>query len=493
MNGRILIIDDEPQMAQLLSRPLSRAGLEVEAFEDPEQGLQRLREHPFDVLLTDLYMPGMDGIEVLRRARVIRPGCEVVVMTANATVATAREALKLGAIDYLTKPFSVTNELLPAVESILEADAAAAEESQPAADSPAERAPSEKAPAETTSELLVGRSEAMRTAFERARKVARSRSPVLLLGESGTGKEVMADLIHRLGPRADRPLLRVNCAALSESLLESELFGHVRGAFTGATRDRDGIFAEADGGTLFLDEIGEMAPGLQPKLLRVLQEGEVRRVGDAAQVRHVDVRIIAATNRDMSVAIRNGSFREDLYYRLAVVPIELPPLRRHLQDLPDLLDHFLAQLDTPARFSDEALRALQGYGWPGNVRELSNAVEHAVVLGEGPVLGLADLPAAIQEAETVRVGAAQPDEEETLDAIERRTILQALERTGYNRTKAARVLGVTRRTLGYRIRKYELDDLIGPARAGEVSVQLPEKPGVRSVPPQPDSDAARVH
>ncbi|MCH2185186.1 sigma-54 dependent transcriptional regulator [Myxococcota bacterium] len=453
LTGRVLIIDDEPQMARVVERPLLAAGLEVETENQPERGLQRLREESFDLLVTDLCMPGIDGIEVLKRARVIRPETEVVVMTAHATAGTAREALKIGAIDYLTKPFSVSTDLVPLVRNVLETESGPADEDE--IDNPGQAQGTTSDP-----KKLVGASQPMQKVVSIAERVAQTNAPTLLCGESGTGKEVVANMVHRKSARSAKPMLSINCAALSETLLESELFGHTRGSFTGAVKDHEGVFAAADGGTLFLDEIGEMALSIQPKLLRFLQEGEIRRIGDSSRVRNVDVRVIAATNRNLIEAVRNGSFREDLYYRLAVVPINLPPLREHREDLDELISHFLKKLGSTARFSESAMKAMQRYAWPGNIRELANAVEHAVVLSTGSILEIEDLPAAIQESETLLVGVAGSEEEETLDAIERRTILQTLHRTHYNRSQAARLLGVTRRTLGYRIRKYGLDETI---------------------------------
>ena len=453
LSGRVLVIDDEPQMTRVIERPLQAAGLDVESFQDPEKALQKLRDEPFDLVVTDVCMPGIDGIEVLRRAKVIRPNTEVIVMTAHATPGTARDALKIGAIDYLTKPFSISRDLIPLIRDVLQSDG------NPQDVEP-EEGPARPHAHGLKEKTLIGDSASIQKVVCLAQRVAPKNTPTLLCGESGTGKEVIANLIHQASERASKPMLSINCAALSETLLESELFGHVRGAFTGAVKDQEGIFAAADGGTLFLDEIGEMAAGIQPKLLRVLQEGEVRRVGDVKRVRTVDVRIIAATNRNLIEAVENGTFRRDLYYRLAVVPIALPPLRHHREDLEQLIAHFLGRLGSKARFAEAAMEAMERYDWPGNVRELANAVEHAVVLGSGPLLHIEDLPAAIQEAETVRVGAADSEAEETLDAIERRTILQTLGRTQYNRSQAARLLGVTRRTLGYRIRKYELEEII---------------------------------
>jgi len=471
MVGRILVIDDEPQMGPLLQRILGRAGLAVESFVDPEAGLARLREQPFDVLVTDLRMPGIDGLEVQRRAKSIRPACETVLITAHATVGSAREALKRGAVDYLTKPFSVERELLPVIQGVL-------------ASEPSAEALTPREDALTAMSRPIGESAALRKLGERADRVARSSAPVLLLGESGTGKEVFAEWIHRRSARSDKPLLRINCAALPDSLLESELFGHARGAFTGATRDREGIFAAADGGSLFLDEIGEMALNVQPKLLRVLQQGEVQRVGESGRSIRVDVRVIAATNRDLREAVKRGAFRSDLYYRLAVLPLEIPPLRERSEDLPELIQHFLNRLGAKARFSADALAAMQRYAWPGNVRELANAVEHAVVLGNGPELHVGDLPAALQEAEWQHAGEPAVDDDATLEAIEQRMILQTLERTHCNRTEAARLLGVTRRTLGYRIRKYGLEPSIDSLR-NEASAPVSQKPVMRRVPMRP--------
>lgn len=476
MTGHILIIDDEPQMGPALRRSLQSAGLDV----DPEAGLRRMHEMPFDVLVTDLRMPGLDGLEVLRRARSIQPDCEVVLMTAHATVGSARDALKRGAIDYLTKPFSVARDLLPIVNDVLEV------ESTPAATPPV-REFDRNARARERAVEPIGRSAAMQRALELAHKVARSAAPVLLLGESGSGKEVFAQLIHRLSPRADRSLFSINCAALPDSLLESELFGHAKGAFTGATQASKGIFAAADGGSLFLDEIGEMALSVQPKLLRVLQEGEIQRVGESGRTTKVDVRIIAATNRDLEAAVERGGFRSDLYYRLNVVPIEIPSLRDRIEDLPPLIEHFLDQLGSHARLTDEAILVMERYPWPGNVRELANAIEHAVVLGNGRELGLDDLPAAIQDgARASSDPSTSPTDDGTLESIERRTILQALERTRCHRTEAARLLGITRRTLGYRIKKYELEPEIDQILTGARDPSLPPRPPMRKTGPRSD-------
>jgi len=473
--GRVLIVDDEPRIGALLSRALEADGWAVECSQDPEKGLALLREQPFDIVVTDLRMPRIDGLEILRRAKAIRPACEVVVMTGHATVATAREALKRGAVDYITKPFSIERELKPVLGGIVESTAS--DESE---EGPVRREEPEERSAE---EAVVGRSPRLLQAVEKARKIARARAPVLLRGESGTGKEIFANLIHALSDRCDRPLVKVNCAALPESLLESELFGHVRGAFTGATSDRDGLFKAADGGTIFLDEIGEVSAAFQPKLLRVLQDGEFHRVGEARRAIHADVRVIAATNRDLEEAVRSGAFRQDLYYRLNVVPLDLPPLRERVEDLEDLIVHFARRHagGRRVRFSERAMDALLRYPWPGNVRELSNAVEYALVLGEAEEVRLGDLPVAIQDFERQREDGLSPDAapadgDDTLEGIEMRCILQAMVKTGFNRTRAARLLGITRRTLGYRIGKYGLEEHL---RSLQEAAEAPAASGPR--------------
>jgi two-component system NtrC family response regulator len=451
VRGSILVVDDEARICSFLVRALEAEGLNAQSALNPEEGLERLKGHPFDIVITDLRMPGIDGLELLRRAKVIRPQCEVVLMTGYASVETAREALKRGAVDYITKPFDVDKELLPVIFDVLHA--AEGEDDEPLPGAP---------PNEDDGPVsgCVGSSDVIRSIVDKVRKVARSHAPVLLRGESGTGKEIFANLIHRFSPRCDRPMVRLNCAALPETLMESELFGYARGSFTGASHDRVGLFQAANLGTMFLDEVGEVSSTMQPKLLRVLQDGEFHRIGDPHHAVSVDVRIIAATNRNIEEAVENGSFRRDLYYRLNVVPIEVPPLRDHIEDLPELIDHFFRKIGNPAnvRLSEEALETMQRYSWPGNIRELANAIEYALVLGEPPEIGVEDLPVAIQDYERKRHQRvpAEDGNGSTLEDIEMRCILQAMARTGYNRTRAAHLLGITRRTLGYRIQKYDL-------------------------------------
>jgi len=484
MAQTILILDDEPKIVDLLRRSLSREGYKVHSENHPESALARLKELPIEVLITDLKMPGMDGLEVLKRAKAIRPSCEVIIMTAYATVETAREALKRGAIDYLTKPFSADEDLKPLVRKILEAEAETpVEEEDPASRLAGRRTGTPIAAAPATPSLpaargtargrvreaagplerIVTKSPVMQKILDRLERIAASNASVLLRGESGTGKEVLADAIHALSPRREGPLVKVNCGALPETLLESELFGHAKGSFTGAVADREGLFESANRGTIFLDEIGEVSPALQVKLLRILQEGDFQRVGET-RTRKTDVRVVAATNRNLEDMMRAGSFRQDLFYRLNVVPIELPPLRDRREDIPALMDHFCRRMKpgVEVMFSTEARTALLEYDWPGNIRELENAVEHALVLGDPEDIALEDLPVALQDFRAKQARDAGPAAvgEATLEDIERRCLLSALEKTGFNQTRAARLLGITRRTLGYRIRKYELEEEI---------------------------------
>ncbi len=468
MIGSILIIDDEFRLVPALRSVLEIEGHHVQYSADPQGGLELLKQYPFDVLLTDLVMPKMDGIEVLRRAKKIRPSCEVVLMTAFASVATARDALKQGALDYITKPFSAQHDLKPLIRDILlSAESEGAEISEPP------RGP-KRAGGVSPLDKVVGRGPAIRKILEKLPRIAQSDATVLLRGESGTGKEIFAEALHELSGRCDQPMIRVNCAAIPETLLESELFGAAKGAYTGADRDRIGLFQAADRGTIFFDEIGEFPTTLQAKLLRVLQEGEFHRIGDSQRLSKVDVRVIAATNRDIDEAVRTGTLRLDLFYRLNVFPLSLPLLRDRPEDLMELIEHFAQSFHkgTHPRFSPEALAAMESYDWPGNVRELENAVEHALVLGDPADLQLSDLPVAIQHAQRRRAAPTLADgrDPETLEEIEIRCILQAMVKTGFNRTRAARLLGITRRTLGYRVHKYELDEDLDSLREAERSV-----------------------
>ncbi len=459
----ILILDDEPKMGKILSRVLEREGHRVRACTDPQAALELIDRDSADLLLTDLKMPGMNGLEVMRAARKRVPGLDVVMMTAYATVETAIEAMKQGACDYLLKPFP-NEELIMVVARVAETRGLREEN----------RLLKETLATQFAPDNIIAASPAMLEVMTRLRKVAVSSVSVLLRGESGTGKEVLATAIHAAGPRAERSLVKVNCGALPETLLESELFGHTKGAFTGAIETRKGLFEQADGGTIFLDEIGEVTPALQVKLLRVLQAGEFQRVGDAKTIR-VDVRVIAATHQPLEEMIEGGTFRSDLYYRLNVVPIVIPPLRERGEDVPALIDHFLARTrereGRAVQISPVAYERMLGYDWPGNIRELENALEHAYVMCEADAIELGDLPLAVQNAEAARPIARAVDAGEvTLEDLERRALLQALDATGYNHTRAARKLGITRRTLGYRMDKYDI-----PRRAPAKTADAPSE------------------
>ncbi len=456
---RVLVVDDEPGLREMVSILLRREGIDVVTV----PGLARAKEAianapaPFAVVLTDLLMPDGSGIEVLEAAKARTPATEVIVMTAHSTVETALDAMRRGAYDFVAKPFQ-TAELRLLVGRALEKSAIVLENARLRARL-AEAVPE---PLE-----LLGKSAPMRAIADLIQRVASSRTTILVTGESGTGKERIARAIHSCSDRANKPFLVVNCGALPENLMESELFGHEKGAFTGAAGRHAGLFRDADGGTVLLDEIGELPLNLQVKLLRVLQERKVRPVGATAEL-SVDVRLIAATNRDVEKDVAEGRFRQDLYYRLNIIRIEVPPLRARSEDVPPLAEHFVHRFaeehgKTIRGIAPEAMRAILAYAFPGNVRELENAIERAVTLAQSPVVALGDLPSSISG----RVSSAAPTLLELpadgcdLDAVmaeaERRLILQALERTGGVRTQAAKLLHVTFRSLRYRLGKLGLD------------------------------------
>ncbi len=459
MKGKILILDDEERMGNLLARALERNGYHAVSETKPEQALETLKSEHFDVLLTDLRMPGMDGLETFQRAKNIQPDLDVILMTAYASVETVRQAMKLGAVDYLEKPISAEKDLKPLLESLFSSETT----NQSRSNRP-EPSTSKEFFTANFGDIAEPKNPQMREIYKKAEKIANSNATVLLRGESGTGKEVLASFIQANSLRAGKPFLKVNCGALTETLLESELFGHVQGSFTGAISNRDGLFAAANTGTLMLDEIGEISPALQVKLLRVLQSGEFSPVGDS-KVHKVDVRVIAATNRNLEKMMQSGEFREDLYYRLNVVPLTIPPLRERHEDLESLIHYFCAKFSParPPEISDDAMELLKSYPWPGNIRELQNAMEHAIVLGDGKVIYQNDLPATIQRARDERPSDASPGKiigERSLEEIEIACLMQAIKKTEGNRTKAAKLLGITRRTLGYRLKKYDLEDKV---------------------------------
>jgi DNA-binding NtrC family response regulator len=443
--ARILIADDQEMMRDSLAATLARQGHEVVAAGDGPVAVSRLTGGKFDLLITDLKMPRMTGIELLTEAKRLRPEMPVVLMTAFATVSTAVEAMKLGAYDYIQKPFD-GDEITLLVDRTLEHNRLVRENQ-------VLRSMAESTPARP----LIGDSEVMKEVKTRIELVAKSSVTVLIRGESGTGKEVVARAIHAASERRDKPMLAVNCAALSENLLESELFGHEKGAFTGADRLRRGRFELADGGTLLLDEISEIAPALQAKLLRVLQESCFERVGSSI-TQHVDVRVIATTNRDLEKSVEEGKFRQDLFYRLNVVPIDLPPLRQRPEDVQELARHFLHLIarreNKPFRHMEgEAVRLLQKYNWPGNVRELQNIVERASVLEtEEGVLRAALLEPWLKNKPMAGVDALAG---KPLADIEKQVILSTLHQFKGHRIKTAGALGIGVRTLGIKLKRWK--------------------------------------
>jgi two-component system response regulator AtoC len=447
----VLVVDDDASMRHLLSVILHDHGFEARAVASAEDALKEMEQRAYDLLLTDVRMPGMGGLALLREVQRRDPDLVVVVMSAYGTHDTAIEAVKAGAWDYVSKPFR-PDEVVLVLRKVEERERLARENRRLRGELREAYRP----------ESIVGSSPAMEELLRQVRKVAPLKTTVLVEGESGTGKELVARALHELSPRVSLPFVAVNCGAIPAELIESELFGHVRGAFTDAHRSRKGLLAEADGGTLFLDEIGELHLGLQVKLLRFLQDEEVRPVGDTRS-RKVDVRVVAATARDLRRAVEEGEFREDLFYRLNVVGLRIPPLRERREDVPALAAHFLARfsrlrpdLAAPS-FSDEALAVLGGHRWPGNVRELEHVVERAVVLAEGPVIGEADLPDAVRDAPPS--GAAAPGDlsiKRGTRELEARLIRSALERTGGNRTRAAEMLEISYRALLYKIKEYGL-------------------------------------
>ena len=446
----ILLIDDDQSLRRVTEFTLHEAGYRVLTAADGGEGLRLFAQENPALVITDIQMPGLSGYEVLKKIKEQSPTALVIVITAYGTVEKAVEAMKLGAYDYLTKPFS-RDELTLTVGKALAYDGLR-EENRKLREELSDKADFSR---------LVGISESMREVFALVRKVAASEATVLIGGESGTGKELVARAIHSGSERQGGPFVAVNCAAIPRDLLESELFGHTRGAFTGAIKERKGKFEQAEGGTLFLDEVGDLPLDLQPKLLRALQEREIEPVGGTA--RKIDVRLVAATNRDLEAALGEGSFREDLYYRLAVIPLHLPPLRERRDDIPLLVRHFLDKhgKNPPVVCSEAALEALADYDWPGNVRELENAVERMLILRRGAGIELDDLPPKIRRprpSAAVPVAGVLnlPEEGYPLEELEKEAVLEALRRNDWNQTRAAAFLRIPRHTLLYRMEKYEI-------------------------------------
>jgi DNA-binding NtrC family response regulator len=448
---RLLVVDDDTEIRQTLAERFRRLGMAVTEADSGEQALARAAQTRFDVALLDLHLPGLNGIEVLEKLKELQPEVEALMLTAQGSIETAVQAMKRGAYDYLTKPFRLA-DLEVHVQKAYEKVQLARRERQWV----------EQVRYESPRYRLVGSSPGLRKVVGLIEKVAGTDSTVLVVGESGTGKELVARALHANSLRHDRPLVTINCAALQETLLESELFGHEKGAFTGALHAKAGLIEVAEGGTLFIDEIGEMAPGLQAKLLRVLEDGHFRRVGSTVEQR-ADVRVIAATNRRLEDEIKEGRFREDLYYRLNVLTIALPPLREHREDIPELVEHFLTTRQLgPVRYrlSPEALEALLHYSWPGNVRELANVLERAQILAEEHTITPDDLPDSLLPGGPADAGGVEGSAT-NLHLAQRRHVLSVLREAGGNKVHAARALGISRRALYRLLDKYHIREQAG--------------------------------
>ena len=438
--GAILLVEDDSANRGSIRKILEKENYRVLEAEDGRAALDVLRAEDVDLVLTDFKMPEMDGLDLLKATRTTRPDLEVVLMTAHGTIETAVEAMKEGAYDFIPKPFKRAT-LLRVIEKVLEKRLLRLENVRLRKELQGYRARNE----------ILGQSAAIQHVLEMVGQVAQSLATVLIQGESGTGKEVVSEAIHRQSSRSDKPFIKVSCAALPETLLESELFGHEKGAFTGALARKEGRFELADGGTIFLDEIGETSPAVQVKLLRVLQEGEFERVG-GTQTLKVDVRIIAASNRNLEEAVIEKRFREDLFYRLNVVTVYLPPLRARPEDIPILANHFLKRYAFENKkdvgsFSEKAMKLLSQYGWPGNVRELENVVERAVVLSKKTVLADDDLPEVVRKAPAVEGNKIPIPVGMPLSEVESILIRETLKRSGNDKTLTAKILGISPRTI----------------------------------------------
>ncbi len=451
MKTKILVVDDEPSHRQMLEAVLTADGYEVQQADDGQEAINSVEERFYDLILMDVRMSRVSGIEALKKIKELSPGIPVIIMTAYASVSTAVDALKSGAYDYLTKPLDI-EELKILVSKALR-------QRQLEQENVYLR---ERLGDRFDFSNIIGRSSAMRDLFETVALVAPTEATVLIVGESGTGKELIANAIHQNSPRKDRPFIKVNCAALPETLLESELFGHEKGAFTGALARKQGRFQLAHSGSIFLDEIGEMSPTTQTKILRVLQEREFEPLGGTQTVK-VDTRVVAATNKNLEEEIQEGRFREDLYYRVNVVTLEVPSLRERREDVSLLTDFFLKQYAEKNQrfikgFTPRATDLLMRHGWPGNVRELENVVERAVIMARGDVISQTELPDTLRElnAEEEEVG-IDLTPGRSLKEMEREMILRTLEEAGGNRTRSAEILGISRRTLQLKLKEYGIN------------------------------------
>jgi DNA-binding NtrC family response regulator len=446
----LLLVDDDAEFRSIAARKFQREGYQVQEADDGEDALSQAQRRHFDVAILDLRMPGMNGLELLEKLQVVNPDCEAIILTGEGTVETAVRAMKLGAYDYLTKPFSLA-ELELLVQKAFERRKLNKENKQL-------RAVIERSQPATT---MIGRSAVMQEVFRLIDRAAPTDKAILIQGESGTGKELVARALHRKSGRVDRPLVVINCAALPETLLESELFGHEKGSFTGAVSAKPGLFEVADGGTLFIDEIGEMPGSVQAKLLRVLEDGTLRRIGSIKE-RRVNVRLLAATNRNLREEVQSGRFREDLFYRINVMSLELPPLRKRPEDIPLLIDHFLRP---DWQIEPDAQAAILSHDWPGNVRQLMNVVERAKILADDRTIRLCDLPPEMTSAEGGQMDNRLPAvPTDNLAAVERAHVVDVLRRERGNKARAARTLGVNRRSLYRLVEKYSIkpDEVAAP-------------------------------
>lgn len=449
--GRILVVDDDDSLRRVTQVQLQQEGYEVDTAATGEQALAAFSGRLYDLVITDLRLPGLSGLELLKRLKELYPEVVVILITAYGTIENAVEAMKFGAYDYLTKPVDPDALRLVARRALehlqLEQEV---------------RVLRQSLDQKYGFENIVGHSPALLYVLETAARAARTDATVLIRGETGTGKELLAKGIHFNSRRKDRPFVTINCAAIPKELLESELFGHVKGAFTGAFSHKKGKIELAQGGTVFFDEIGDLPLELQVKLLRLIQEREIEKIGEGRPVK-VDVRIIAATHRNLQAMIEDGAFREDLYYRLNVIPLEIPPLRERKEDIPELVEHFFRRAcnkhNRPElRFPENLLSYFTNYRWPGNVRELENTIERLVVLARGPEITVEDLPSQLryQDSERDSLHLELPPQGISLEAVERELILRALEKFNWNQTRAARYLDISRKTLIYRMEKYGL-------------------------------------
>jgi DNA-binding NtrC family response regulator len=438
-----MIVDDEESIREWLSIALKKEGYRIDCAENGEEALKLFKQAKYDAIITDIKMPKVDGLELLKEIKSIDPSANVIMTTAFGSMESAIDALRGGAADYITKPFKI-EEVKLRLTKIVESERLRRENIYLKKE--LSRREEER--------KIIGRSAALTNVLTMVARIAKSDSTVMIHGESGTGKELIAREIHNMSFRADRPFVTINCGALPESLLESELFGHKRGSFTGAIKDKQGLFQVADKGTFFLDEVGETSPGIQVKLLRVLQEKEVVQVGGTSPIK-VDVRVIAATNEDLEEKMRSGYFRKDLYYRLNVIPLAIPSLKERREDIPLLVDYFLqkycTKMGVPLKgISSGAMEVLMRYPWPGNVRELENAIERAIVLQEGDTVRIGDLPEKMMEEAPKQVFGS-------LREKEREAIVTALEETGGNASKAAKSLGIHPSTLYRKLKKYGIE------------------------------------